>query len=116
MTGKYAIIEGSYFSGLILATFVNPIFGISWGLANRPKMNDPAGPDWKLAVQRGMFLGACLTFATGLTGGANIWFIPLSAPMPFYYRMGLKLWPEGWIIGELIFGMALGLAFVIPYL
>jgi len=60
-------IEGRYMSGLILGAFINPIFGIFWALGNSPAMDSPAGPDWKRAVQRGIFLGACLTVATGLT-------------------------------------------------
>ena len=113
--GKHAVIEGAYMSGLVMACFINPIFGLFWSLGNRPAMDDPAG-DWKRAVQRGMFLGGCLTVGTGIThlidpdSAINPWFIVASAGFPLYYRIGLKIDPNNWWIGELILGFALGLA------
>jgi len=103
-------IEGKWLSGLLLSAFINPIFGLFWALGNSPRMNDPGG-DWKLAVQRGMFLGACLTMATGLTGYPNIWFIISGATLPIWYR--LALWQSkgaGWALAEPMLGAALGVA------
>lgn len=112
-------IEGAYISGLILSAFVNPIFGAFWILGNRPAMDDPSGPDWKRAIQRGVFLGACLTLATGITQlidpyyPINVWYIVAAAGFPIYYRMGLKIDKTDWWIGELLLGGALGLAHII---
>lgn len=109
-------IEGAYMSGLIMAAFVNPIFAVFWILGNRPAMDDPAGHDWKRAVQRGVFLGAMLTFSTGIMHlidhktPINIWFILAGAGFPLYYRIGLKIDPKDWWIGEILLGASLGIA------
>lgn len=105
--------EGKWVSGFILGALVHPLFGLAWVLGNSPKMNDPAGPEWKLATQRGIFLGACLTFSSGLYGDPNIWYIAAGAMLPWLFR--LSIWQtdgKTWVYGEAYLGAALGLAYI----
>jgi len=106
--------DGNWFSSLIMAAAIDPVFGLFWYIGNSASMRDPAGPDWKLAVLRGVFTGACLTFATGLTGEPNVWYILAGASMPLVYRAAIKL-SRGlsWAWAEPAYGAILGLARVL---
>jgi len=107
-----AILDGSYISSFLMAAFINPVFALFWFIGNSPDIGD-AARNWKLGVQRGIFLGACLTFATGLTGGPNIWLIIAGATFPIWYIGSLKL-THGmtWMWAEIVFGAVLGISYV----
>jgi len=103
-------VGGNWFSALIVSAFINPLVGVFWLLGTAPRLNNMGGPDWKLDSQRGVFTGACLTFATG-----NIWFIPAGATMPWIYKF--VLWRNGgmgWAGAEPVFGFVLGIAALLP--
>jgi len=107
-----AILDGSIVSSLILAATINPVFSLFWFIGNAPDIGDVAR-DWKRGVQRGIFLGACLTFSTGLTGEPNIWLILAGATFPIWYLGSLKI-TNGmtWMWAEIALGSALGIAYV----
>ncbi|MET3414769.1 hypothetical protein [Methylobacterium sp. 1030] len=141
------IFDGSIISACLAGLYVGMIhdplagvaFALAWFTGNAPSMGEEAGAigtyrrgwgdyveagfprsmGWKKGLQRGVFLGACLTLPTFLDDPSP-WFILAGALFPAVYWAGQSLHyafhkTDSWAYAEPIYGAALGIA-AISYL
>jgi hypothetical protein len=131
-----AVLDGKVLSSIGFGILAGPLAGLAWLAGVSPKMGRIVGKiggylgnwdsnekpyqygvsramaieGWKEGVQRGVFLGACITLATG-----NLAFIVAGAMFPVTVWLGVsamqaikKKVDVDWVFHEILFGAVIG--------